>query len=156
MPTRGSRERSLALVVFWSGILLIGGARYSAGQPVTTTAGSASFSRDPGQPAVSLRVSSDATSAALTSMYATFVALQGLDLQSTVSAVRRGGVEGNPVMGLSTASPYLVALKSVSAFGVALTTEKISKEHKVTALIMMVGLNIGYSMIVAHNLSVAR
>jgi hypothetical protein len=145
---RESRRRLSFVVALSIGLLIGIGARTAGAQPAPDATTSAAA------PDVSVRVTGDARSAAMLPLYATFVALQGFDLQSTASALRRGGTEGNPIMKLSSQMPYLVALKGASTVGVVLTTERIRKRHPVAALLMMAGLNVGYGLIVAHNFSI--
>jgi hypothetical protein len=140
---------------FWIACVLMIVAPTSDAQSLATTSLPGGAADDPAPETVSSHVSRGAPSLGLASLYATFVGLQALDLQSTSWARQRGGTEGNPVMALSAETPYLVALKGLGTFSVVFATEKIRKKHPVTAVVMMVGLNLGYSMIVAHNLSVA-
>src|SRR5262249_35473506 len=139
----------------WVGLFFVIGAGSVEAQPLAAGSEQAAASSDSQQSASLLRVKGDVRSSTLTAMYGTFVALQGLDLLSTSAARSHGGIESNPWRALSTEPAYLIALKGVGVFGVTFTAEKLRKKHRITALVMMVGLNIGYSVIVAHNLSVA-
>jgi hypothetical protein len=111
-------------------------------------------------PAVPLRLDaarpSGASSARLTpvmtSLYVSFVALQGLDVHSTLAAVRHGARETNPAMAALADRPAaLVALKAGTAAGVLYMTERVRRRSRLGALLMMVGFNSAYATVVANN-----
>jgi hypothetical protein len=93
----------------------------------------------------------------LSPLYVSFVALQALDVNSTLAAIHRGGMEANPVMSGAVGSPAaLVAIKSVSAACLIFASERLWRQHRLGAVLMMVGLDTGYAMVAAHNYGVAR
>jgi hypothetical protein len=93
----------------------------------------------------------------LVPLYVSFAALQVLDITSTRSALAGGGVEGNPVMGGVVGSPVAMsALKIGATAGIILLSEKVRKRNPVAAVVMMVGMNSAYAMIVSRNYAIAR
>jgi Domain of unknown function (DUF5658) len=94
---------------------------------------------------------------ALTSLYVSFVTLQVLDAHSTLSAVRHGAREMNPLVATFADRPAaLVALKAGTAAGVLYMTERVRRRSRVGALLMMVAFNSAYATVVANNYSIAR
>jgi Domain of unknown function (DUF5658) len=90
-------------------------------------------------------------------LYVSFAALQVLDITSTQHALAGGGVEGNAVMGGVAGSPVaMTAVKIGAAAGIVFLSEKIRKRNPIAAVVMMVGMNSAYAMVVSHNYSVAR
>jgi hypothetical protein len=90
-------------------------------------------------------------------LYVSFAALQVLDIRSTQQALQGGGVEGNPLMGGVVGSPVaMTALKIGAAAGIVLLSEKVRKHNPVAAVVMMVGMNSAYAMVVSHNYAIAR
>jgi hypothetical protein len=90
---------------------------------------------------------------ALLPLYASFAALQGLDIHSTLRAIRGGRArEGNPVMTAVADSPAaFVALKAAAAAGVIYLTEHVRTRNRVGALVLMGALNTLYAVVVASN-----
>ncbi|MDE3156998.1 MAG: hypothetical protein KGN76_18000 [Acidobacteriota bacterium] len=89
---------------------------------------------------------------ALVPLYATFAVLQGLDAHSTLTAINRGATEANPLLGgLASNSGALLAVKMGAAAGTIFVAEKLWKRNPAAAIVLMVGLNSAYAMIVAHN-----
>jgi hypothetical protein len=90
-------------------------------------------------------------------LYASFVALQGLDIASTSKAVSAGAQEANPLMkpvaGKSMAS---VAVKAAATAGSIFFVERAWKQNRKGAVVLMTALNIATAAIVAHNTQVAR
>jgi hypothetical protein len=107
----------------------------------------------PNQPARSI---SDAKRGALLPLYVSYALLQGLDVQSTRTALGGGGREANPLMtGLADRPVAFVALKAATGVAVILASEKMRARNKVAALVTMAALNGLYATIVTHNYSVA-
>jgi ABC-type uncharacterized transport system permease subunit len=95
--------------------------------------------------------------ALLMPLYLSFAALQVLDITSTQHALAGGGVEANPMMGGVAGSPVaMTAVKLGAAAGIIVLSEKVRKRNPVAAVVMMVGMNSAYAMVVSHNYSVAR
>ena len=91
----------------------------------------------------------------LTPLYVSFVALQGLDIHSTLMAMNRGARETNPMMaGLVNRPAAFVALKAGTAAGVLYMTERVRRHSPLGAVLMMVAFNSAYATVVANNYSV--
>ena len=96
---------------------------------------------------------------ALPPLYATFIALQGLDVHSTLEGVRSGRVvEANPLLGDMTASPAVfIAFKAGTTAAVIALCEQLRRNHHgTTAVFVMIGLNSAYAAVVAHNYQLLR
>jgi hypothetical protein len=95
--------------------------------------------------------------ALLMPLYVSFATLQVLDIQSTRSALKSGGVEGNPMMSGVVGSPVaMTALKAGATAGIILLSEKLRKRNPVAAVVTMVALNSAYAMVVSRNFAIAR
>ena len=98
--------------------------------------------------------SSPTRSLALTSLYASFATLQGLDAHSTIRALSNGGREANPAMREVAGRPAaLIAVKAATGAGVIWIAEKMRKKHPRGAVVLMAVLNSAMATIVAHNYS---
>ena len=95
--------------------------------------------------------------AILLPLYISFAAMQVLDIRSTQQALNGGGVEGNPVMGGIVGSPVaMTAMKVGATAGIVFLSEKMRKRNPVAAVVMMVGFNSAYAMVVSRNYAIAR
>lgn len=95
--------------------------------------------------------------AALIPLYASFVALEALDVHSTRYALARGGVEANPaIRGLIGNSVGLVAVKAAGTAGLILASEKIWRKNKPAAIVLMIATNSAMAWVVEHNYRLAR
>lgn len=95
--------------------------------------------------------------AALIPLYASFAALQALDMHSTSSALARGAVESNPAMrGLTSNTFAMVAVKAAGTAGLIVATEKIRKKNRAAAVMLMIGANSAMAWVVEHNYRAAR
>jgi hypothetical protein len=93
----------------------------------------------------------------LVPLYVSFAALQALDVQSTRTALDRGGREANPVMAGVVGSPVaFVALKAATGAAVIYASEKMRRRSRVGALVTMAALNGLYATIVMRNYAAAR
>jgi hypothetical protein len=90
---------------------------------------------------------------ALVPMYALSFVLQGYDAYSTVSALKAGGREANPMMQSVVGSPVaFTAVKVGTAAATFLLSERLWKtHHRGAALAVMVASNIGMSMVAVNN-----
>jgi len=90
---------------------------------------------------------------ALPAMYAASVALQGYDAYSTLTALKAGGVEANPMMKTITKSPAaFIALKAGTAALSIMAAENMWKSgHKAAAIGVMVASNVAMSFVAANN-----
>jgi hypothetical protein len=88
----------------------------------------------------------------LTPLYLSFAALQGLDVATTMRALNGGAVEANPAMAPVVKSPAVfIGVKALTSAAMIASTEQLWKHHRTAAVLTMVGANVGYSLVVAHN-----
>lgn len=92
----------------------------------------------------------------LPALYAGSAILQGYDAYSTLSVLKNGGVEANPMMKSVTQSPVaFVAVKASIAAASIMASERLWKDnHRVAAVLTMVATNGLMGMVAAHNSSV--
>ncbi len=96
-------------------------------------------------------------SALMTSLYASTIAMQALDVHSTLTAFGAGAVEANPLMTGVTKNPWaFVALKAGIATSTVFAARNMAKRNKVAAVATLVAVNSAYAMIVQHNYRVAQ
>lgn len=94
--------------------------------------------------------------ALLPALYAASVALQALDAHSTITGLRRGATEANPLMNGVAGNPTaLLAVKAGAAAGTIYFAEKLWKRNRVAAVVLMVAVNSVTAAVVAHNYKVA-
>ena len=95
--------------------------------------------------------------AALIPLYASFIALQALDVHSTSSALAAGGVESNPALkGVSGTAVGIAALKAAGTAGLIFECEKIRKKNRAAAVVLMIATNSAMAWVVEHNYRIAR
>ena len=93
---------------------------------------------------------------ALPALYATSALLQGYDAYSTLTVLKHGGVEANPLMKGITKSPIaFIGLKAGMATLSIMAAERMWKDHnRVGAVLTMVASNGLMAMVAKHNASV--
>jgi hypothetical protein len=81
------------------------------------------------------------------------VALQALDLHSTLMRLQSGAArEANPFLAPAARSPLAMgAIKTVATVAMIAANERLWKEHRVAAVMMMVAVNSAYAVVAAHN-----
>jgi hypothetical protein len=89
----------------------------------------------------------------LPALYAASAALQGYDAYSTLTALKNGGVEANPLMKNVVKSPAaFVALKaSVTATSIVAAEKMWKSGNRIGAVGVMVASNVMMGMVAAHN-----
>lgn len=94
----------------------------------------------------------------LPALYATSAILQGYDAYSTMSALKMGGVEANPLMKSVVKSPAaFVAVKAGVTAASIMAAERLWKNnHRVGAVALMIVSNGVMGMVAAHNASVLQ
>ena len=99
------------------------------------------------------RLRTDRRPMVLPALYATTVGLQAYDAYSTLTVLKNGGVEANPVMKGITKNPTaFVALKAGVAAMSIMAAEKMWKDHnKVGAIVTMLASNGFMAYVAAHN-----
>lgn len=95
---------------------------------------------------------------ALMPLYASLVALQGLDIHSTRRALSSGsGSEANPAMrGVVKNGAAFLAVKAGATAGVIWASEKMWKKNRKRAVIFAAVVNVAMAAIVANNYRVSR
>jgi hypothetical protein len=92
----------------------------------------------------------------LPALYATSAALQGYDTYSTLSALKAGGREANPLMKGITKNPAaFVAMKAGVAAASIMAAEQLWKSHhRIGAIGMMIASNVMMGVVAKHNAGV--
>ena len=92
----------------------------------------------------------------LSSLYVTSAALQAWDVYSTMTALRMGAVESNPLMQTAVKNPAVfIALKSSVTMASIFASERLWKEHhRVAAVALMVASNGLMAAVAANNSAV--
>jgi hypothetical protein len=91
----------------------------------------------------------------LPALYVATAVTQAMDAHSTLSALRAGAQEANPLMRGAAARPgAFLALKAGAAAGTILFAEKLWSRNRGGAIAAMVALNVVTSVIAAHNYAV--
>ena len=92
----------------------------------------------------------------LVPLYLAYGALQALDADSTVRAIRSGGREANPLIAPVASKPAaLVAVKAGLAASTVFLVEKVRTRSRRAAIVLMTALNAAYAAIVARNYQTA-
>jgi hypothetical protein len=94
------------------------------------------------------------SSAAVKALYASYGALQTLDMTSTIAARNRGAREANPMMngGYGQAAAMKIALSAVTIAAV----KQIEKKNRKAAMVTMVAINAATAAVVVNNYKNAR
>lgn len=88
-------------------------------------------------------------------LYVTQFALHGLDVHSTVQALDAGHREGNPLL-RNANSTQMIGAKLASSAATVWLAEKLWKKNRVAAVVMMAGVNVGLTAVVANNYRLTR
>jgi uncharacterized protein DUF5658 len=85
--------------------------------------------------------------------YATYAALQVLDVTSTLQALKSPGArEANPMMaGLVDHPSAFIAVKSATTLALLASLRQFSKTHPKASVLVMAAVNSGYACIVTSN-----
>lgn len=92
----------------------------------------------------------------LPALYATSAALQGYDAYSTLTALKNGGREANPLMkGIVKSPAAFVAMKAGVTMASIMASEQLWKNHhRVGAIGLMVASNLMMGFVAKHNAQV--
>jgi uncharacterized protein DUF5658 len=104
-------------------------------------------------------VAPSARRAALLPLYGSLIGLQALDLESTIKAIGSGaGRESNPMLQSVVGRPAaLLAVKAGASGLIIFASERLRKEkHPAAAVVLMIGINSAYAIVVAHNYALAH
>ena len=93
--------------------------------------------------------------ALLVPLYASQAVLNGLDVHSTMLALRSGKVEGNPVLRGLTPTQML-GMKAATSTATILITEKLWKRHRAAAVGLMLASNATLAVVAARNYRLAE
>jgi Domain of unknown function (DUF5658) len=89
---------------------------------------------------------------ALIPLYMSFGILQALDGRSTLTSVNRGYREMNPIVSPAAGSRGLmVATKLVTTTATIAGAETLWRRNRVAAVLALIGINVAYAAVVAHN-----
>jgi uncharacterized protein DUF5658 len=89
---------------------------------------------------------------ALVPLYASFVALQVVDMHSTWRALDHGSVEANPLLnGVAGNRAALFTAKAAGTAAVVAVSERLRKKSPTAALVLMIAANSGMTWVVQHN-----
>ncbi|MCX6544993.1 MAG: DUF5658 family protein [Acidobacteria bacterium] len=100
--------------------------------------------------------SSGPVSGGMWALYTATIAMQALDYHSTMSGLRGGAVEANPLMSNVTKNrTAFLAVKAAVATGAILAARSIAKRNKLAAVVMLVAVNSAYAYVAMHNYKVA-
>jgi Domain of unknown function (DUF5658) len=90
-------------------------------------------------------------------LYASFAALQAVDMHSTWRALDQGAVEGNPLlMNVAGNKAALFAVKAGGTAAVIGVSEALWKKNRTAAILFMISANAGMTWVVEHNYRAVR
>jgi len=96
---------------------------------------------------------SQGSSRALLSLQVSFVALEALDVFSTMRGISHGHTEANPLMrGVAGNSMAMATVKAGAAASTILLVRQVARKNRVAAIAMMAAMNTALSVVVARNL----
>lgn len=96
------------------------------------------------------------SSGGMMALYASTIAVQAMDLHSTMTGIKAGASEGNPLMGGATKNAAVfIGVKAAVTAGTIFAAQKLAKRNKPAAIAMLVAINSAYAMIAVHNYRVA-
>ncbi|MGH9384238.1 MAG: DUF5658 family protein [Vicinamibacterales bacterium] len=114
-----------------------------------------STTREEAQPRFETRRSGNR--AGLAALSVTSAALQGLDAYTTLTAIKHGAVEANPLMRGAVRNPaVLIAVKSSMTAATIYAAQRLWPRNKVAAVALLAVSNGVMATVVAHNMSVIR
>lgn len=92
-------------------------------------------------------------SALLPALFASYAALQVLDVRSTLAAQANGAREANPLLGNSTA---MLGVKLATSAATMFLVHRVAKKHRKAAIITMIVANGVTALVIANNYRNAR
>ena len=85
-------------------------------------------------------------------LYASFAALQLVDMHSTWRALTYGSVEANPLLnGVAGNKAALFTVKAGGTAALIAVSERLRKKSRTAAMILMISANSGMTWVVQHN-----
>lgn len=95
--------------------------------------------------------------AVLPALYMSFVALQAWDVHTTSAALKTGAREANPLAApFAGSSAKTITLKAASTASTVFFAERLWKQNKVAAVVVMVAINGGTAAVAMNNARIAR
>ena len=95
--------------------------------------------------------------AILPALYVSFGAVQAWDVYTTSAALKTGAHEANPVAApFAGSSAKILALKAASTASTVFFVERLWKQNKVAAVVVMAAINGGTAAVAMNNSRIAR
>ena len=95
--------------------------------------------------------------AILPALYVSFGALQAWDVYTTSAALNSGAREANPMAApFAGGSAKILALKAASTASTVFFVERLWKQNKIAAVVVMVAINGGTAAVAMNNAGIAR
>lgn len=89
------------------------------------------------------------------SLEASYIALNTADVLITYKGLEKGLREANPfIQDIIDNKPLFIGIKAVFTFGALALIRQVRKHDRKTGMIYLIGANVLYSVVVAHNYSV--
>jgi hypothetical protein len=143
------------------GLLLTASSAFAADDDTTLTPAMAAVATTLAQPALASgnfapRRVATGRPLVLPTLYASSALLQGYDAYSTLSAIKHGATEANPLMKGVTRSPVaFIGLKAgVTVMSIMAAERMWKNNNRLGAVLTMVASNSMMAMVAAHNASV--
>jgi hypothetical protein len=112
---------------------------------------------DEAQPSIREALQNPRRPQALLPLYASFAALQAVDMHSTWRALDHGAVEGNPLlMNVAGNKAALFAVKAAGTGAVIGVSEALWKKNRAAAILFMLSSNAAMTWVVEHNYRAVR
>jgi hypothetical protein len=93
---------------------------------------------------------------AIVPLYLAMTSLQSLDIVSTRRALSAGAREANPIVApIVRSQASVIALKAGASGAIIYAVERMWKQNRTAAILTLIGTNIGYGLLVAHNFALA-
>ena len=106
---------------------------------------------------VALRAAQFTRPAILPALYVSFGALQAWDVYTTSGALKTEAHEANPVAApFAGSSAKIIALKTASTASTVFFAERLWKQNKVAAVVVMAAINGGTAAVAMNNARIAR
>ena len=91
----------------------------------------------------------------LVPLYSSMATWQALDFISTQRGLKAGAQEGNPLMAPLGSTGAVIAVKAGVSVMTIYAAERLWKHNRKAAILMLIGVNVGYAAVVSHNFALA-
>ena len=96
-------------------------------------------------------------SSLLPAMYVAFGVVQAWDAYATSAALKAGAREFNPIAVPFAGDPVrMIGFKAATSAATVFFTERLGKQNRVAAVVVMAGINSGMAMVAARNARLAQ